>query len=547
MSSHVEGSNSSDHDDPMQVDEESDSDTDVSSESSDEEDSLATIWRDSTNWLARVQSLQEPEVIILLSPVVVPVTQDPSDISDPFEPLGRALARRHAKVRHVPYTQRNGITSTHLGFIKRGHVIILCFVVRPEQQLQLEIADVVFAVSEDKPCIIVICGDSTDMQDSIPFPTVILTADYSTQALEMAATLIFGERQPNPNEVLAVLRPRQLEPVRPKLWPVDQWNEARDVSSIHSLWVENFDRRFSIDAATLRSLLHREGYAKHYVVRSPTSGEVLGFCATYLSYIDQEGERLIASLAMLLVKSAYQRQGIGLSLHSHAVDQLRRTRGVIRLQLGSTFPRMLYGPLVGPTGALTTSDEWFRRRGWTLDKYVPGQGQLVYDLILHTRNWTYQEQRSQELFRYRPCTQDDMTRVLELVEKASIQQARMGWFDQYFSLMNGPNIKDIVLCLAGSQIVATALTYTPSCGSAAASNLPWAERVGRDVGGVTCVCIFSSERDPIIAGLLNACVMKLHEQGMTKMFWDGVANGVTELKQFGFEEWAIYRDVWKDI
>ncbi|PQE11912.1 acetyltransferase protein [Rutstroemia sp. NJR-2017a BVV2] len=495
MSSRVEVSNSSDNGDPMEIIEESDSDRDSSSGSSDEQESLATILRDTTNWLARVHSLQEPEIIILLSPVVIPITQDPSDISDPFEPLGRALARRHAKVRHVPYTQRNGITSTHLGFIKRGHVIILCFVVRPEQQLQLEIADVVFAVSEDKPCIIVICGDSTDMQDSISFPTVILSADYSTQALEMAATLIFGERQPKPKEELAILGPRQMEPVRPKLWPVDQWNEARDVSSVHSLWVENFDRH-----------------------------------------------------------------------------QLRRTRGVIRLQLGSTFPRTLYGPLVGRAGALTANDEWFRRRGWTLDKNLPGQGQLVYDLILHMRNWTYQEQRSQGPFRYRPCTQDDMARVLELVERASIQQARMGWFDQYFSLMNGPNIKDIVLCLAGDQIVATALTYTPSCGSAAASNLPWAERVGRDVGGVTCVCIFrksfiadiisfganltftkASERDAIIVGLLNACVMKLHGQGMTKMFLDGVANGVTELKQLGeqtfsgFEEWAIYRDVWKDI
>jgi hypothetical protein len=27
--------------------------------------------------------------------------------------------------------------------------------------------------------------------------------------------------------------------------------------------------------------------------------------------------------------------------------------------------------------------------------------------------------------------------------------------------------------------------------------------------------------------------MKLHGQGMTKMFLDGVANGVTELKQLG--------------
>ena len=93
----------------------------------------------------------------------------------------------------------------------------------------------------------------------------------------------------------------------------------------------------SLDHQTFASLLRRPGYAKHYVVRDPRSEEVLGFCVTYLSYADQEGENLIASLAVLLVRHQSRNQGVGLSLHNHAIDQLRRTRGVIRVQLGSTF------------------------------------------------------------------------------------------------------------------------------------------------------------------------------------------------------------------
>ena len=43
---------------------------------------------------------------MLLTPVVPLPSQESTDLSDPFEPLGRALARRHARVRHVPYTMK---------------------------------------------------------------------------------------------------------------------------------------------------------------------------------------------------------------------------------------------------------------------------------------------------------------------------------------------------------------------------------------------------------------------------------------------------------
>ncbi|KAI9646771.1 hypothetical protein NHQ30_004770 [Ciborinia camelliae] len=520
--------------------------SDISEELLDEGDASATLLRDSADYLTKIRSLRESDVLVLLTPVVVPVSQDVTDTSDPFECLGRSLAKRHAKVRHIPYTQRNGITSTHLGFIKRSHVIILCFVDRPQHQLQLELAEIIFAVSDPKPCLIMVCGDQTNMQDSIPFPTVILTSGYTAEEMEAAAAVIFGEREPNPKVGLASSASGRTEPVRPKLWAVDQWNETKDLSSVLKLWTDNFDVRFSIDLEAFASLLRRPGYAKHYVVRGPSGGEVLGFCATYLSYVDQEGERLIASLAILVVERTCRRQGIGLSLHNHAIGQLRSTRGVIRLQLGSTFPRLLYGPPRSSSPGLTVNDEWFRRRGWALNKELQGQGQSVYDLILDFTKWNYRQSQQQEGFNYRQSVQDDMIKVLRLVEEASIKQGNMGWFDQYFALMNGPNVKDIILCLDGDQIIASALTYTPYCGSSISSNLPWAGRVGHDVGGVTCICVSPQRKEPIGPDLLDACVKKLYQQGMRRMFFDGVANDVDELKQLGFEEWAKYRDVWKD-
>jgi len=217
----------------------------------------------------------------------------------------------------------------------------------------------------------VVCCNPTDISQAIPFPTVIQTLNYSPSALEATAALIFGELSQPVSGGLPEPADETQRQIR--LWPVEQWNEARDLTNVSSLWGECISDRFAIDQHTLASILRRPGYAKHYVVRESRNGEILGFCATYLSYVDKEGENLIASLAILLVRSSNRQQGIGLSLHNHAIGQLKRTRGVIRLQLGSTFPRIFYGP---PSN-MHLNEEWFRRRGWQLNKAVPGQGQIV--------------------------------------------------------------------------------------------------------------------------------------------------------------------------
>ncbi|CAG8981587.1 hypothetical protein HYALB_00009466 [Hymenoscyphus albidus] len=535
-SSHTQQSVSSEDEDDMDLDsgpEERQSQTSVIRN----RESLALISRDATDWLPHIKTLRETDVIILLTPVVTPISQDPNDLSDPFEPLGRSLAKRHAKIRQVPYTQRNGITSTHLGFIKRGQVIILCFALRPGQQIPMEFADITFAVSDNKPCIIVVCCNPINENLAVPFPTVIQTAGYSPPALESTAALIFGEI---PSRVERPLESDNADPNSPRLWPVEQWIETRDVSSVLELWNQNINGRFSLDEATLASLLRRPGYAKHYVVRDMSSGVILGFCATYLAYVDKEGEKLIASLAVLLVRSTHRKLGIGLSLHSHAVSQLKRTRGVIRLQFGSTFPRLLYGPPLDTQ----FNEEWFRRRSWQLSKEIPGQGQIVYDLILDLAKWK-NPSGSPSNPAFRICTQVDMMKVIEMVETTSEKQGKMGWFDQYNALMNGPNVKDIIIAVENGDVVATALTYTGE-GSPISSNLPWASRIGDDVGGVTCICISPSQDQDVLKGLLDACVKNLQAQGMRRMFLDGVSSGLDTLIDLGFEQWARYTDVWKD-
>lgn len=454
---------------------------------------------------------------------------------------------------------RTGLTSTHLAFIQRGHAIILCLTAEPSGETPFEHAEVLFGAHEHKPSIIIVCSSSAQESrrirhlQNIPFPTIILTTGHSPAALEAAASLIYNSpspklahllQPPSPSPQPRGASPYQA-PYRPTstatttsttvgagtslphipTWPITLFDPATDGPSIHALWTECLPARFSLPPTTLSALLHRPGYSKHYTVHSPSDHSIIGFCATYLTYADRAGEDLIASLAILLVRRDARGRGIGRALHDHSLRELARTRGVTRFQLGSTFPRLLAGPLVYYGGGNregeweeareAPEEEWLQRRGWEMrNPKVPGQGGHTVDMVLDMRAWRPVPSRGSGVpelaastssssasslsssfgtgeVRFRSAMQDDMRDVLEIVDTAAKKIGKMGWFDQYAALMNGTNVKDVVLGVdvVRRRIAAVALTYTPSCGTQVLANLPWAGRMGDDVGGVTCICI----------------------------------------------------------
>jgi GNAT superfamily N-acetyltransferase len=366
--------------------------------------------------------------------------------------------------------------------------------------LELSPAHTTFAIRDNMPCLVVVISNLPDIQPALTasFPTVIRANDYLPATLEATANLLLGpESQPPHITLPAPVYSRKsisiagstpvdmtTAPQSARLWFVEEWEDVRDSLEVWGLWREIFKAPFDIDQSSFSSLLRRPGYAKHYVVRDQNSNELLGFCGTYLTYVDKEGEKLVASLAIVMVHPSHRGQGIGLSLHNHSMAMLRTTRGVVRLQLGSMFPRILYGP-----PADLQNEDWFTKRGWGLSRYdVPGKGHTVQDLILDIVDWqgvNVAALTTQSCRLFRTAKQEDMHNVLKLVERTG----KICWFDQYACLSNGPNVKDIILATECDRLVAVALTYTPLCGSQVSANLPWASHIGDDVGGITCICI----------------------------------------------------------
>lgn len=442
----------------------------------------AMLVQDKASYIPLAKSLQHGDIIVLLTPLVAPV--DPADTRDPFEPLGRGLARYHPWVRHVPYTVEGGITSSHVAFIKRAEVIVFVISGPPcsGQPSQVELSNVVQHIGERRLHVVVACCNVQDLDPTVSsFPTIIQLDGYSSRELEIGADLIFlGRSTQNalPPKVLA-----QPEPSVPQRWAVTEWNQAKDGPAVHELWRQCMPPRFNLNLARLLAILHRDGYAKHFVVRSPGTNEILGFCATYITYMDSKGENLVGSVAVIFVASLHRRRGIGSILHDEALRGFKKTRGVTRLQLGSTFPRLLYGlPIDHP------SEDWFKRRNWIMNNTADGTGQAVNDWLLDFENWP-QDRPAPSGLTFRQCGFADYDQVLDIVARESERHGNMGWYDQYTKLAESISMSDIILGLAGETIVGTAITYIMHSDNPSAEDIPWAGSISSDTGGVTCICI----------------------------------------------------------
>ena len=417
-----------------------------------------------------------------MTPVVVPLELQGTTSSDPFEPLGRTLSRRSRPVRHVPYTKSQGVTGIHVAFIRRATavVFVLTQFLEIDGVSQPSLAETVGEVCESCPLIVLACCKvrEEDVQ-AFSFPTLVQVHDFSPRNLEAAADfLLTGSLVNTPlfQQSLAS-SPASLT------WSIRPWNYDNDIGEAHMLWNSSIAPPFHLDQQTFGSLVQRNGYALHHVVRERSRGEMVGFCLTFTTFADSSEERLIGSIAALVVREDFRRRGIGRLLHDEALGKMHRIRGVTRIQLGSTFPRLLYGL---PTNLPNAG--WFERFDWVINQPAPGKGRLIADWILTWSEVPRISLASAGLL-FRSCELSDSQQVINMVSRESQRKMFFGWFDQYARTIDSNQMDNIIIGFEGQTLVAAAITYSPDKRSPAALDLPWANSVGPNIGGVTCICI----------------------------------------------------------
>ncbi|KAI9786900.1 MAG: hypothetical protein M1839_005131 [Geoglossum umbratile] len=526
------------------------------------EASVTVVRADRSN-MSVFSRLQETDIILLLTPVVRPIYSSDgiSGPVDPFECFGQALASRHKKIRHVPYTLQNGITSVHMAFIKRAAAVILvtCNSIRPHKSPQIGNAKVVRAACGSKPLVTLAACDPYDLLDDKSFPTYICTYEYTKPALEAAASVIFGER--HAPGVLPVSIPGSQVKRPQHSWKVDIWEKRRDAFGTADLWKHVLGRRWPMDAATLSALLDRPGISKHYVVRNPVSKEILGLCATYFTQRSQG--KIIGSLALLLVRPTHVNLGIGLSLHSVAVRELSKAAGIDSMQLGSIFPRFFPGL---PVDLAAKDLDWFSHRGWKL-----GDDKFVYDLFLDMerdgQGWRAPPDTASKAaikdgnlppISFSICQPGQYPALLAFEERFFPPRDYPGWSEKYQSLRVTDDIADIILATVpieassehpyGTTIVGTALVYSPVGNSQVAKDIPWPKTMGEKVGGIACLSIHPDYRtESTTKGLLRASITELSNRGITGCFIEWVVSDLVWYESLGFSQWGKYREIWRSI
>ncbi len=77
--------------------------------------------------LSTLRRLPQDRNIVLLTPMIPPTGTPDLQVGteDPFEPLGRALAEDHPRVKHVPFVPSIGMNSTHEAFLRTAGAVIV--------------------------------------------------------------------------------------------------------------------------------------------------------------------------------------------------------------------------------------------------------------------------------------------------------------------------------------------------------------------------------------------------------------------------------------
>lgn len=140
---------------------------------------------------------------------------------------------------------------------------------------------------------------------------------------------------------MIVLRP--YEPQRDALQVYALWQQA-----LGHLWPLQYE---TFQAVTVAAPVYQQG--DHFVALS--DGEIVGWVATQLS------SPATGHLLALLVAPAFQRRGVGSTLHDQALISLKQ-RGATTIQLGGGYSYLWQGVPTNLPGAWA----FFQALNWTL-------------------------------------------------------------------------------------------------------------------------------------------------------------------------------------
>lgn len=168
--------------------------------------------RSSPASLMALRHLSVEDPLVLFTPYITPAGRYHSDSdelrrSDPFEILGRELAKYHPNICHVPYVPAVGFREAHMQFLEDSAAVIT-IVCEPKHDFKKEsmkdqysFAEAALEVCPSGPrgpvpreYVLVHCGTKITRQPGLRnFANVVETKNFSQQTAVFLASKILGE------------------------------------------------------------------------------------------------------------------------------------------------------------------------------------------------------------------------------------------------------------------------------------------------------------------------------------------------------------------
>lgn len=444
-----------------------------------------------------------------------------------FREFGRSLARqRSGRVLHTSYTA-NGVRPVHENLINRASAVVVITadanLNRYQHGFTKHVAMICksqfsqAAEKREKPLVVVSVSSPYDFAIDTTIGTYICTYDFTETALHALVDVLVGKLSPTGSLPGTINQNQKChhQSSKQQQWLVETWEEERDAKALNDL-LKTLQLEGPRCASSSTLLLRNEMVEEtHFVVRNSSTKALYGFCSTY--FFRNTGTGVIGAI---LVDPDRRKLGVGHSLHSRAIKNLRQKGGIKQFQLGSRLPSVFLGIPTSNNIERKRLRQWFSSMGWDVALSRPVCSMLLKSLS----QWKAPDSIVRSI--RHAGWEFDLVHGLEHTSSVldHIQtNSRQGILEIYMLAMQEPKRCGIVRAKRDGVILGTVVIYDPD--AKWAKCVPAIHDAGELRGGISSPIISASvgEYSTLLQGLILVGIQYIQKQQADAVLLDCVS------------------------
>ncbi|KAI9361345.1 glycoside hydrolase superfamily [Pilaira anomala] len=494
-------------------------------------DRVPSLIRDRTKMIP----IQKDNKKILFLAAHVPLTLAIDSEKEPFDSMYQALVQRQGNTKYVIFnedTQQQQIISKVV--LDEYDYIVVGTANANLYDFQAKFVNRLVEVVREKLIVVAVINP----YDLMVFPevdTYFVTYEYTAPAHEAFVRILFGEIEPNQNNVPVTILPnitttKKTTMCNKKEYKVQEF-QSNQMNDCYELWKRVYQTSWPLSINDFKLIVSNMKNEHHVIVSD--DDKIVGFAVTQM--VERTGQ-----LALLMVDPAYQGKGIGTALNSACLEWFRKENGIEKIMVGSTYPRFFCGvPNHDEMGQ--RAQIFFKNRGFTVEEKV------VWDMMGDLTDYKIpkkieERMKKENIWIGKIKKEEEMKELYEFQNKYFDY-----WVSTYRHHAELGDYHDLIVAreggTGGGKIIASLILYTKKGSHSNRTDLVWTDSslFGTESGGMACVGVALEERKRGIGiGIVAFANKILCERGVKKSYVDWVEL-VDFYRRTGYQTWRDYK------